>query len=140
MKARNDLTIEGTNISIKQQIYLDFLGKAEFVGFYIPASNDPISGVDTVKAAMMLIDQVKSTLDDLPKRIKMKGGFGEEGNTIEELTFTGRVLIYHMDSLSIMQKAELIKAYGLEHLDVQFRGDDYLAYQTNLWRQRKNSN
>jgi hypothetical protein len=125
--------MEGIDLSMKQQVYLDFLGKSKFVGFYMPVSTDPISGRKTYKMCMALIDAVQSALDDLPRRLQMKSGFGLEGNTIEELTFTGRVVLYHEDSLSIIQKVEIINAYKVKHFDVQFRGPDYLANQSDLW-------
>jgi hypothetical protein len=139
MKARNDLSIEGTIFPMKQQVYLDFPGKAEFVGFYVPASPDPISGTNTSKVCMMLIDQVQVALDGLLKKLKIKQGFGFEGNTLDELTFTGRVLIYHDELLSITQRAEIINAYKLKHLDVQFRGQEYLMNQIYTWRQQRDS-
>jgi hypothetical protein len=139
MKARNDISVEGTNILIKQQIYLDFAGKATFVGFYIPISSDPISGISTYKMCMMLADQAQEALDNFARNIKMQGGWGLDANTFEELTFTGRVLIYHGDSLSITQKAEIINAYKPKHLDVQFRGEDYLMGQIDIWRRQRDS-
>jgi len=140
LKARNDLSIEGTKTSLKQQVYLDFSGKSDFVGFYIPTSSNPISGGDnTIKVCLMLINQVPDAISRLAKNTPMIGGFGEDGNKLEDLTFTGRVLIYHEDLLSITQKAEVINAYKSKNLDVQFRGEDYLAYQLNIWRQRRNS-
>jgi len=137
MKAANDITIEGIDLPMKQQVYLDFLGKGKFVGFYIPISTDFISGKNLYKTCMTLIDAVQAALDNLPKRIQMKAGLGLEGNTIEELTFTGRVVFYHQDLLSITQRAEIINAYKVKHFDVQFRGQDYLANQTELWRRQR---
>ena len=42
-------------------------------------------------------------------------------NTMKELTFTGRVFLYHEDFLSITQKAAIISAYKKKGLDVNFR-------------------
>ena len=47
-KPENDISMEGIDLSMKQQVYLDFIGKSKFVGFYVPAS-DPISGEKTYK-------------------------------------------------------------------------------------------
>jgi hypothetical protein len=135
-KARNDLSIEGTNTRLKEQVYLDFLGKADFVGFYIPASSNPISDNNTPKVCVMLIDQVPTFLAKLSKETPMWAGYGSQGNTLDELTFTGRVLIYHEDLLSITQEADIINAYKLKNLDIQFRSEDYLMGRIAMWRQQ----
>jgi hypothetical protein len=138
-RAINNITLEGIDLPMKQSVYLDFLGKSKFVGFYIPTS-DPIFGEKTYKMCMMLRNAVQSALDDLPKRLQMKAGFELEGNTIEELTFTRRVILYHEDRLSIAQSADIINAYKAEHFDVQFRGPGYLLNQTDIWSHQRSSN
>ncbi len=137
LRARNDISIEGTNTSFEQQVYLDFLGKSKFIGFYIPRSSNPIAGGNTANLCSMLIDQVPSGLAQLSKNVWLQGGYGPQTNTLDELTFTGRVLIYHEDLLSIPQQADIINAYKLKNLDVQFRGEDYLMGQIILWRQKR---
>lgn len=139
IRAKNDLLLEGTNFRVVQQVYLDFVGKAKFVGFYVPVSGDPVSGVNTYKVCMMLADQTEVALRDLSRNIKMRSGFGLNGNTIDELTFTGRVLIYHEDVLSIVQKAGIINAFKAKQSDVQFLGQDYLANQTDIWVKRRDA-
>jgi hypothetical protein len=136
MKAASNFSVDGVSLEMKQQVYLDFDGKSKFVGFYVPGS-DVILGEETYKMCMTLIEAVRPAVDELPKRLAIKGGTGEGGNTIEELVFTGRVLIYHQAPLSIVQKADIIRAYGTKHFDVQFRGMDYVAYQDGLWRKAK---
>lgn len=138
MKTSDDaITIKwktGGELHIKRQLYLDFIAKTEFVGFYIPAS-DPVSSADTANACMVLDESnaVKQTLDQMPKKVFVSGGYGDQMTSINDLTFSGRVLIYHEAFLSITEKADIIRAYAAKHYDVQFRGPDYLGDQTIAW-------
>jgi len=59
--------------------------------------------------------------------------------SIQDLTFSGRVLIYHEEFLSIPQKADIIRAYAVKNLAVQFMGSDYLATQITAWYQQHNA-
>ncbi len=118
---------DGTVLPIKRQMYLDFPAKAKFVGFYVPSSPH------TYKACLLLADEVLPTLSDMPKDVAISGGYRGERNTIQDLTFSGRVVLYHEDFVPIVQKAEIIKAFAARHLDVQFRGPDYLMDQVVAW-------
>lgn len=56
----------------------------------------------------------------------------------DDLVFTGRIYLYHEADLSIQQRASLIQMYRARHLDVQFRGSDYLIMQDLATFGRKN--
>jgi hypothetical protein len=136
MKATDEISIhwqDGTGVEhIKRQLYLDFPAKTQFVGFYVPSS-DPFFSDTTLKTCMALVGAVQQAIDDLPKRIAVMAGYRNESNTIQDLTFSGRVFLYHDSFLSITQKAALINAYKAKNYDVQFRGPDYLGDLVIAW-------
>lgn len=135
-KAENDLSADGFNLAMKQQIYLDFTGKSKYVGFYIPSS-DPITGKKTYDMCMALIAEVQPAIDSLQEQHQMTGGSEDQRDTLPDLIFTRRVLIYHEDFLSITQKADIIRAYKAKHFEVQFLGEEYVTYETGLWLKAK---
>jgi hypothetical protein len=66
----------------------------------------------------------------------VQAGYRDESTRLEELTFSGRVLLYHEDFLSINQKAAIIEAYKVKNFDVQFRGPDYLSDKLIAWHRQ----
>jgi hypothetical protein len=130
----------GSIIKIKRQAYMDFPAKAKFVGFYISRPDPPstdFSGKNTFVACMKLleIDAVKQTFDHFTNNIAVFGGERGQMNSMQDLTFSGRVFIYHDEFLSITQKADIIQAYQTKKLDVNFRGPEYLGDQVIAWHQ-----
>jgi hypothetical protein len=132
---------DGSVLHVKRQLYLDFPAKTKFVGFYLPrsASSTEVHSERTYHVCMRLVEAVQPVLDDMPKKVMIAGGYRDEMNTIQDLTFSGRVLLYHEDFLSIQQKADILKEYAARHYDVQFRGPDFLGDQVMAWhRQHEN--
>jgi diguanylate cyclase (GGDEF)-like protein len=139
MKASDDaiaIKWKDTNaiLHIKRQLYLDFPGRNKFVGFYIPSS-DPLDATRTAEACLKLagVDAVHQALEEMSKKTFVAGGQGGQMDTISDLTFSGRVVIYHDDFLSITQRADIIRAYAAKHYAVQFMGPDYLANALVAW-------
>jgi hypothetical protein len=130
---------DGSVLPIKRQVYLDFQAKTQFVGFFIPSA-DQLSVTDkTYNACLRLVDVVERTMEDIRKQVAISGGYADEMNSVQDLTFSGRVLLYHEDFLSIVQKAEIIKSYKAKGYDVQFRGPDYLGNQVVAWHHQHDS-
>jgi hypothetical protein len=94
----------GDILRIESQIYADFSAKTQFVGYYIPSSSNK-----TYEACLKLVDAVQETIQSFPKRVGVWAGYRDERTKIEELTFSGRVLLYHGDFLLIKQKAAIIE-------------------------------
>jgi hypothetical protein len=137
-------TPEGSTIKAKRQIYEDYEAKAKFIGFYISSPDPPpkdFSGQDTFAACMELLKHgsVQETFDHFGKQVAIMSGYGDQMTTSKELTFSGRVLIYHEEFLSIPQKADILKAYKEKGLAVTFRGSDYLGTQVIAWHQQHDS-
>ncbi len=117
----------GTVTPVTVQNYLDFSAKTEFVGFYVPRSEH------TVSICLRLAENVQTALDDLRKGVKVEAGDVGGVNTLDDLTFSGRVFIYHEDALTNPQKATIVLAFTGRHYDVQLRGPDYLGPEVVAW-------
>ena len=123
----------GEIVHIGRRIYLDFPEKSEFIGFYIPSSKYGF------EACLALVDMVHPIITDLPNRIDVTGGDAGGVTRVRELTFSGRVFLYHEWPLSNKQKADVVEAYSAKGLDVQFRGLDYLGDQIRTWDEQHNT-
>ena len=116
-------------------MYLDFDAKVDYVGFLISSSGDPTDSESTFQICKLLSDYIQDTLDLVRKRTKaMDLSFGRRVLSTD-LAFSGRVFIYHEDSLSLEQRAELTKIYRDQNCSVEFRGPDYLAIKLVGWAQ-----
>jgi hypothetical protein len=73
-----------------------------------------------------------------PAGVESIGGDSASGMTsIKDLTFSGRVFIYHEWPLTNKQTADIVEAYSAKNLDVQLRGIDYLAPYVNEWYKKR---
>lgn len=109
---------------------MDFSERTDFIALYIPSSNHGF------ECALALADAVRPMLSSLPQRLGMVGGDSGGITKLEDLTFTGRVFIYHEWPLSNKEKADIVEAYSAKGLDVQFRGIDYLNNRLKDWLER----
>lgn len=126
---------------IRRQVYMDFTAKTKFVGFYVLAAAPPsadISGHRSFVACMKLLeaDAIQQSFEHVSKQVAILAGQQGQMTSIGDLTFSGRVLIYHDEFLSIPQKADIIRAYATKNLDVKFMGPDYLGTQVVAWHQK----
>ena len=136
MKFRVALKKKGSSLGLKEQVYLDFLGKSEFVAFYVPASS-PI-GDDGATSAICeaLAREVRPMIDDLPRKVGVQSGYNlSNAIDLRDLTFTNLVLIYHESALTITEQAEIISVFKDDGLNVQFRGPDYENSRDALWEE-----
>lgn len=133
-KAQNNVTMKGSSLPLKQQVYLDLLGKSKFVGFYVPTSQLIDDEENTVVICEDFAREVQPMLDTLPKNLELKGGYGmSNAADLRDLTFTHLAVIYHQSILSITEQAAVISAFKSYGVDVQFRGPDYEASRMNSW-------
>jgi hypothetical protein len=119
-------------ILIGERIYLDFEGKSKFIGYFIPR------GTDSYDICAFMADEYHTTIESLEKNLIIAGRVTEYSQTTNrELIFTGRVYIYHEDSFTHQQLADLEKLYKSKELSVIFRGPEYLAMS---WKKNIKSN
>jgi hypothetical protein len=118
---------------IKTQLYLDFPAFNKFVGFYVP-STDPTDPSRTVEACLKLLqaNAVQQALDDMPKKTPVLALLGQTVS-IQDLAFSGRVLIYYEDLLSTTQQADLIRAFADKHYALGLMGPNDLAKAIIAW-------
>jgi len=112
------------------RLLMDFPSKSEFIAFYVP----PVR--DEVPVCIALIDTVHPTINRVSQNLDASAGFAGESTSLRDLTFSGRVFIYHEWPLSNKQKADIVEAYSAKGLDVQFRGVDYLGEKLIAWHQQ----
>jgi hypothetical protein len=121
---------DGKVTPVVVQNYLDFPAKTEFVGFYVASSPK------TYEICLKLAEGVQAALEDLRKRTKVSAGDIGGVNSLDDLTFSGRVFIYHEDFMSNPQKATIVLAFSNNHSDVQLRGPDYLGSEVVAWHHK----
>lgn len=131
----------GSTIKVKRQTYMDFDAKTKFIGFYVSSPSPPpvdFSADTTFAACMELLKHgaVQDTFDHFDGQVAVLGGRGDQMTAQKDLTFSGRVLIYHEEFLSIPQKAHILDAYKTKGMEVIFRGSDYLGDRAIAWHQQ----
>lgn len=109
------------------KVYLDFDAKTKFIAFYVPRSEH------SYEAALGLWSQVPATFDSVQSKIGVTAGYGQNLTDIKDLTFSGRVFIYHEDMFNLRQLADLVDAYKLHGMALDFRGPTYLSDQVIAW-------
>jgi hypothetical protein len=130
---------DGSTIDVLPQLYFDFPARAKFVGFYIKRPVPPSSGFGaekTLGACLKLLEgnAIRQSFDNLP--VGAAAGPIGQMTDAKDLVFSGRVLIYHEEDLSIPQKATIIAAYKKESMEVQFFGTDHLSTALFAWHQQ----
>jgi len=130
----------GSVLHLKRQLYLDFPANNKFVGFYVPSS-DPSDLTRTSEVCLKLaqVDAVQQAIGDMSKKTFIAAGMAQT-TTIEDLTFSGRVFIYHEELLSIPQQADIIRVFSAKHYKVEFMGPDYLGKRISAWHQQHDAN
>jgi hypothetical protein len=112
----------GKIVTFEAQAYLDHPARSEFVGVYLPYTTSD----DTFIKCQLFSDSYKELLDH-PTTESTAGMVGEEMMSSKDLLFSGRVFIYHENTLSLEQRASLDALYKSKKLSVQFRGFGYLS-------------
>lgn len=132
---------DGTKVDIRRQVYMDFPAKTKFIGFYVsrpvPSPLD-FKAEETAAACFQILknNSVQDSFDHFAKNVAVMAGQQGQMTAIQDLTFSGRVMIYHEEFLSIPQKASIMNAYRAKNMDVQFMGDEYLGAQVIAWHQK----
>ena len=119
----------GTQQTVKARFYFDFPEKVEFVGFFIPASER------TYDICTNLVDRVQPARDDIRKGFSVKAGDTGGSNSMNDLTFSGRVFLYHESPLTIQEKAALQNLYSSRNFNVWFRDIEYVESPQHMHAQ-----
>jgi hypothetical protein len=121
---------DGQPIHVNWRVLADFPSKSEFIAFYVPAVKDEVA------TCVSLADSVHPVINSLSQHVEATGGYSGEATTLRDLTFSGRVFIYHEWPLSNKQKADVVETYSAKGMDVQFRGVDYLSSRVLEWERK----
>jgi hypothetical protein len=111
----------GFKAKIPYYVYFDFQGKSEFVGFYIAHSPK------TFDLCVGLPNLVPKVREYIRKSVEVQSAQAGQQTSLSDLTFTGRVFVYHEDFMTLEQMVELRKIFTQSNMSVEFRGPDYLA-------------
>jgi hypothetical protein len=135
MKVQYSLTLKGTSLPLKEQLYLDFSAKSKFVGLYVPfvASDVRDGGQTTTTICEAFPNESEAALQRVEKNTPIQGGMIDNARTLSELTFTNEVIIYHENILSIQEKSQIITQFKDADLDVEFRGPEYRDSRVSTW-------
>ena len=114
------LTTDQRRFAIRSQIYYDFLAHTSFVGFYVPEALDAHHVISLLPATVLSV--LKHGADNVGISTSMSGPQQESNN---EMSFSGRVFVYHLGYLSPKEIGELTDQFSAKKMAVQFRGLDY---------------
>jgi|ERR1700733_3281221 len=114
---------DGESVVVTSQEYADFPARSSFIGYYIPST--PL----TFRVCVRVANSPRELLNTLAKKISMQTN-DASATKLTDLSFSGRVFIYHEWPLTLRQKSRLVDYYESKHLAVEFRGPEYLRDQT----------
>ena len=139
LKVQNNLKMKDSDLQLKEQVYLDFQGNSEFVGFYVPQDGLTQGNETVATICKAFAGQVQPMLKTLRKNLGFSGGFGIENmRNLDELTFTRVAQIYHENWLTITQKAGITEAFKEKDIGVEFRGVEHALACQEAWRKAHN--
>jgi hypothetical protein len=119
---KDGIRIEEKVPPVEATVYMEWLGKSEFIGFYVPSSNYSFI------VCGLLADKWQKIITDANSKVEIQFGVSSsmDKTSLKELTFTRRVYLYHEDSFDLQQLAEIERVYKSQGLSVVFRGPQYL--------------
>lgn len=130
---------DGPKIPIESQVYANYLENYKFVGFYIPSTEAIPQHYYDYRASLALVDFVQRAMDDVSKHLRIEEGLPDQQTKYEDLEFSGRVMLYVGDDLSIPQKAEILSRYKAKNFDVFFFGPNHLKEDQDGWLRQHNA-
>lgn len=120
-------------IPLRMRIFTDFPEKSIFFGLYISSGNNE------AWALRRLAEHIKPIISGFTSRTGGLGGDLSGMNTLKDLVFTGRVFIYHQVPLTTTEKADIVKTYQANEIDVYFRGLEWLVARASQWRAHRST-
>jgi hypothetical protein len=120
-KANAEMELEGQQLLLFYNVYSDVSAYTKFLAFYVPHSIFSVTAIEYIAA------NIPKYISDIESMYGVMKGQGETSSTdTRELTFSGRVYIYHEDDLTISQLARLTEWFKAHGAIVQFRSSDYI--------------
>jgi hypothetical protein len=114
----------GKIVSIEQYVALDLERGTKLIQFYIPVWND------TFNVCISFLDNYRKALEDADLVSFSSKGIGDSDiNSSKDLSFAGRIFIYHESELTAEQLGDLTRLYKSNNLYVQLRSSSYLSFK-----------
>ncbi len=111
---------DGLSVKIPARVYFDHDANSKFLSFYIPRCPDSFT------ACASLARDYKIALDESANVKMIAKHAGDATHTDStDLSFSGRIFLYHEDTLSLEQLGALEILYKSKSLAPQFRGHDW---------------
>lgn len=111
---------EIVKIKIAYSVYMDFAARSRFMSIYIASSPATYHACQQVPN---FYQEVLKESEEVEVHLKKPGDHATEYS--KELTFTGKVYVYHEDDLTLEQLGSLEALYKTKGLLPQFRGQSY---------------
>jgi hypothetical protein len=119
------------SLQITSALYFDlFTSGAKFLGFYVPRSPRVL---EVFSAIASHATELGDALGDGGLKIVCKAP-GENPQTVSDLTYSGKVYLYHEDDLTHKQMADVEEIFKSQHLAVVLRGRDFLTPAWTAWK------
>ncbi len=113
----------GKRDKFESQIFVDFPGRSQFVGFYLPP------GTNTYDVCKHLPEVIEPLTKNLATNVKMGAGtIGGARTTFAEMPSTGRVYVYYEGDLTLPQAGEIDALFSGRKLGLVLRGSDWLQF------------
>lgn len=110
---------DGLKLEILYNQEFRFSSHAKFLVLYVPHCGR------TISVAQYIADNIKTYIQTGESTFAVGGG-GNEETKADDLVFTGKVFVYHEDSLTLPQRGELDSYYRERGLVLQLRSSDYV--------------
>jgi hypothetical protein len=124
---------DGFSLEVKSALYFDmFTSGSKFLGFYIPRTSRVI---EVCAALATHAIELGDVLSNGGLSITSKAP-GENPQTLNDLSYSGKVYLYHQDSLTHKQMADVEELFKAQKLNVVLRGPDFLAQAWVAWKQK----
>lgn len=116
-------TKDGVQFKIPYRVVTDFHSRTKLLAFFVPFSPDAFDHCE------MLANNLQLPLDAINKSLSMSmTSPGDSARTdLRELTFSGRVFIYHENHFSLQERASLESLFSSNNAAVQFRSEAHRA-------------
>jgi Invertebrate-AID/APOBEC-deaminase len=120
---------DGVSLQVEDTLYVDFTAGSKFIGFYVPASPK------TFEICGLLALHARQLGDELSQSLLVVSKApGENPQNINALVYTGRIYLYHQETLTHRQVADIEDAFQRQGLNVVLRGPDYLTTAWLEWK------
>lgn len=112
----------GETTDVRFQYQIDWVSNSDFAAVYLPSTRYP-SGLAVFVCSM--VPEVRAELFGMAHTALVLPG--ERALSSKKSTFSGRVHIYHEDTLTYEELAQITRVYEAHGMNAHFRGPEYAA-------------